>query len=50
MGRPHYELIDYLRRLVPDYHPEGSAHNISGRQERQDTRITGPAPLGSLRQ
>ncbi len=50
MGRPHYELLDYLRRLVPDYHPEGSAHNISGRGERQGSRISGPEHLGSLRQ
>ncbi len=47
MGRPHYELLDYLRRLVPDYRPEDSAHNISDRRERQDNRITDPQQ-GSL--
>ena len=49
MGRPHYELLAYLRRLVPDYCPEDSAHNISDRRERQDNRITGPQP-GSIHQ
>ena len=41
-GGPDHELLEYLRRLVPDYHPEGSAHNISARRERQEARITDP--------
>ena len=45
-GGPDHELLDYLRRLVPDYHPEGSAHNISARRERQDVGITDPPPMG----
>ncbi len=46
-GRPDYELLEYLRRLVPDYHPENSVHNISARSERPDARI--PIPPSSRR-
>ncbi len=39
-GAPDHELVDRLRRLVPDYHPEGSAHNLV-RRDGHDARPSG---------
>lgn len=41
-GRPHQDLLRSLQRLVPDYRPEGSAHNISGLRGRSDTFVGEP--------
>ncbi|MHB1327807.1 MAG: polysaccharide biosynthesis protein [Gemmatimonadales bacterium] len=42
-GRPNQDLLRSLRRLVPDYHPEGSAHNISGLRGRSDAFVGEPS-------
>ncbi len=41
-GRSHQDLLRSLQRLVPDYRPEGSAHNISGLRGRSDTFVGEP--------
>lgn len=41
-GRPQHDLLRSLQRLVPDYRPEGSAHNISGLRGRSDALVGDP--------
>ncbi len=41
-GRPHQHLLRSLQRLIPDYRPEGSAHNVSGLRGRSDALVGDP--------